>query len=136
MGVDTPHIDLNYLDYLIWKKETVKYKNFIFEYRNSVEHWYPKNPSDDTFSKWDNVDTLGNLCIIQSNVNSKFSNMSPIAKKNTFEEMIKKGSLKLIKMSDKTIVNDNESGNEYWKKVACLEHEKEMFDILYQSCKS
>ncbi|MEG1597545.1 MAG: DUF262 domain-containing protein [Bacilli bacterium] len=135
MGVDTPHIVLNYLDYLIWKKETVKYKNFIFEYRNSVEHWYPKNPSDDTFSKWDNVDTLGNLCIIQSNVNSKFSNMSPIAKKNTFEEMIKKGSLKLIKMSDKTIVNDNESGNEYWKKVACLEHEKEMLDILYQSCK-
>ena len=43
-GVNTPHIVFNYLDYLLWEKETDKYKDFVFEFRNSVEHWYPQHP--------------------------------------------------------------------------------------------
>lgn len=53
------------------------------------------------------VDRLGNLCIISRNINSKFSNMSPVSKKNTIKETINKGSLKLRLMANKTI-NDEE----------------------------
>lgn len=86
MGVNTPHIVFNYLDYLIWNENRNKFDNFDFEFRNSVEHWYPQNPSEGIFAQWkDGVDQFGNLCIIQRNVNSKFSNMSPEAKKALLE---------------------------------------------------
>lgn len=124
MGVNTPHIVLNYLDYLIWKGSKAKYKDFIFEFRNSVEHWYPQNPSDGTFTKWDNVDTFGNLCIIQRNVNSKFSNMAPEAKKSTYKNMITKGSLKLRLMAEMT--NDSLA----WKDEVCQTHEDKMLELL------
>lgn len=85
-------------DYLLWNDDwngkKKKYSDFVFEFRNSVEHWYPQNPSEGTFEQWkDGVDQFGNLCIIQRNVNSKFSNMSPEAKKSTFKDMIVKGVL-------------------------------------------
>lgn len=68
------HIVFNCLDFLLWKSESKKYVDFTFEFRNSVEHWYPQNPSEGTFESWiDGVDQFGNLCIIQYNVNSKFS---------------------------------------------------------------
>ena len=106
MGVNTPHIVFNYLDYLLWyydRNDKKKYSDFVFEFRNSVEHWYPQNPSEGTFESWkDGVDQFGNLCIIQRNVNSKFSNMSPEAKKSTFKGMIAKGSIKLRVMSELT----------------------------------
>ena len=104
LGVQTRHIAFNYLDYLLWKENKEKYDNFIFEYRNSVEHWYPQNPSGGTFEQWpkQEVDHFGNLCIIQRNVNSKFSNLEPHSKKATFEEMISKGSIKLRLMAEKT----------------------------------
>lgn len=53
MGVNTPHIVFNYLDYLLWNDDRngkkKKYSDFVFEFRNSVEHWYPQNPSEGTF---------------------------------------------------------------------------------------
>lgn len=85
MGINMPHIVFNYLDYLLWyddRENKKKYSDFTFEFRNSVEHWYPQNPSEGTFEQWkEGVDQFGNLCIIQSNINAKFSNMSPEAKK-------------------------------------------------------
>ena len=40
-GVRTPHIVFNYLDYLLWKSDKEAYKDFVFEFRNSVL----RNPS-------------------------------------------------------------------------------------------
>ena len=111
MGVNTPHLVFNYLDYLLWKKNGDCYSNFVFEFRNSVEHWYPQHPSEGTFEQWPadkGVNRFGNLCIIQRNVNSKFSNMSPESKQSTFEDMISKGSLKLRIMAD--LVRDTAQG--------------------------
>lgn len=112
MGVNTPRIVFNYLDYLLWWEDKKKYSDFVFEFRNSVEHWYPQHPSEDTFETWEQeeVDHFGNLCIIQRNVNSRFSNMAPLAKKSTFKKMINKGSLKLQLMAEKT-----GSGNSSWR---------------------
>lgn len=132
MGVSTPHIVFNFLDYLLWSEDTKKYEDFNFEFRNSVEHWYPQHPSKGTFDSWDDVDSFGNLCIIQRNLNSKFSNMPPEAKNSTYEKMIKKGSLKLRIMS--RIMSENNLNNDDWKTSACGEHEKAMIKILKEKC--
>lgn len=135
LGVNTPHIVFNYLDYLLWYYNQKKYDDFVFEFRNSVEHWYPRNPSEGTFEQWkDGVDEFGNLCIIQRNVNSKFSNMSPEAKKSTFKNMIAKGSLKLRIMSELTEKHGDKSASLYWKETMYKKHEEEMITYLLDAC--
>ncbi len=135
MGVNTPHIVFNYLDFLLWNMNRTDYDGFVFEFRNSVEHWYPRNPSEGTFEPWkDGVDQFGNLCIIQRNVNSKFSNMSPEAKKSTFADMISKGSLTLRIMSRLTEKNGIKSASLYWKETMYRQHEDEMIRILRNAC--
>lgn len=138
MGVNTPHIVFNYLDYLLWYHDRdgkKKYSDFTFEFRNSVEHWYPQNPSEGTFEQWkDGVDQFGNLCIIQRNVNSKFSNMSPEAKKSTFKDMISKGSIKLRIMSELTEKKGDKAASLYWKETMYRKHEEEMIGHLKEAC--
>ena len=130
LGVQTPHIVFNYLDYLLWKEDKEKYEDFVFEFRNSVEHWYPQHPSDDTFDAWDGRDTFGNLCIISRSVNSKFSNLSPESKMKSFERMVQRGSLKLRRMGE---IIKTKSSNQDWRDRACQEHEKEMISILEEN---
>ena len=135
MGINTPHIVFNYLDFLLWQNNRTKYNDFVFEFRNSVEHWYPQNPSEGTFESWkDGVDQFGNLCIIQRNVNSKFSNMAPEAKKSTFRDMIAKGSLKLRIMSSLTERKDDKPASVYWKETLYKQHETEMIKLLKEAC--
>ena len=129
LGVNTPHAVLNYLDFLLWKNDPSV--DFAFEFRNSVEHWYPRNPSEGTFERWDDdVDRFGNLCLIQRNINSRFSNMSPDAKKSTFKDMIKKGSLKLRIMSEMT---QGINASQQWKETICAQHEQKMLDLLVEN---
>lgn len=125
-GVGTPHIVFNYLDYLLWKSDKEAYKDFVFEFRNSVEHWYPQHPSDGTIDVWDGRDVFGNLCIISRSVNSKFSNLSPESKMKSYKKMVQKGSLKLRIMGD--IIEG--SSSEKWRQSACAKHEKEMIRLL------
>lgn len=127
-GVRTPHIVFNYLDYLLWKSDKEAYKDFVFEFRNSVEHWYPQHPSDGTIEPWDGRDVFGNLCIISRRVNSKFSNLSPKSKMTSYKKMVQKGSLKLRIMGD--IIEG--CSNEEWKDSKCVDHEKKMISILIQ----
>lgn len=130
LGVTTPHIVFNFLDYLLWKNNKNTYSDFEFEFRNSVEHWYPQNPSDGSFDSWENRDTFGNLCIISRSVNSKFSNLSPESKMKSYSKMVKKGSLKLRIMGG--IIQN--SSNEVWIDSKCQEHENEMISILKKAC--
>ena len=133
-GVRTPHIVFNYLDYLLWKKAKKTHKDFVFEFRNSVEHWYPQHPSDGTIEPWDGRDVFGNLCIISRSVNSKFSNLSPASKMDTYRGMVQKGSLKLRKMGEKIdkLRKTEKPGvaAKLWRQSACAEHEKEMISLL------
>jgi len=132
LGVQTPHVVFNYLDYLLWKEGKEKYKDFVFEFRNSVEHWYPQHPPKDTIEIWDRVDTFGNLCIISRSVNSKFSNLPPESKMQTFERMVQRGSLKLRIMGN--IIKEGCSSQD-WVKHACREHEEEMLELLKKRTK-
>ena len=129
LGVQTPHVVFNYLDYLLWKKNKEKYEDFVFEFRNSVEHWYPQHPSEGTFEAWDGIDTFGNLCIISRSVNSKFSNLSPESKMKSYKKMVQKGSLKLRIMGD--IIEG--SSSEKWRQSACAKHEEEMISLLCEA---
>ena len=131
LGVQTPHVVFNYLDYLLWKEGKEKYEDFVFEFRNSVEHWYPQHPSEGTIEVWDGVDTFGNLCIISRSVNSKFSNLPPESKMQSFERMVQRGSLKLRIMGN--IIKGCSS--QYWAEHACQEHEKEMLELLKKRTK-
>ena len=126
LGVQTPHVVFNYLDYLLWKEGKEKYKDFVFEFRNSVEHWYPQHPSEGTFEAWDGIDTFGNLCIISRSVNSKFSNLSPESKMKSYKKMVQKGSLKLRIMGD--IIEG--SSSEKWRQSECAKHEEKMISLL------
>ena len=129
LGVQTPHIVFNYLDYLLWKEDKEKYKDFVFEFRNSVEHWYPQHPSEGTFEGWDGIDTFGNLCIISRSVNSKFYNLSPESKMKSYKKMVQKGSLKLRIMGD--IIEG--SSSETWRQSECAKHEEEMISLLCEA---
>ena len=126
LGVQTPHVVFNYLDYLLWKEDKEKYEDFVFEFRNSVEHWYPQHPSEGTIEVWNRVDTFGNLCIISRSVNSKFSNLPPESKMKTFERMVQRGSLKLRIMGE--IIS--KSTNQEWIEKKCREHEEKMLELL------
>ena len=133
-GVGTPHIVFNYLDYLLWKKAKKTHKDFVFEFRNSVEHWYPQHPSDGSIEPWDERDVFGNLCIISRSVNSKFSNLSPASKMDTYRGMVQKGSLKLRKMGEKIdeLRKKERPGvaAKLWRQSACAQHEKKMIHLL------
>ena len=136
-GVRTPHIVFNYLDYLLWKKAKKTHKDFVFEFRNSVEHWYPQHPSDGTIEPWDGRDVFGNLCIISRSVNSKFSNLSPGSKMDTYRGMVQKGSLKLRKMGeiiDKLRKKERPGvAAKLWRQSACAKHEEEMISLLCEA---
>ena len=80
IGLKTPHVVFNLIDYLMWLKEPGK--DFIFTYRSSIEH---HQPQDETYSENKNVDwkdTIGNLCLVYANENSSMSNHSPKEKLN------------------------------------------------------
>ena len=132
LGVQTPHVVFNYLDYLLWKENKERYDDFTFEFRNSVEHWYPQNPSDGSFAPWKgkDKDTFGNLCIISRSVNSKFSNRSPESKTKDYKKIVEKGSLKLRIMGE---IMQKFSNND-WINGQCQNHEEEMIKILKEAC--
>ncbi len=133
LGVSTPHLVLNYLDYLLWQDRgnaqyrELHFDDFDFEFRNSVEHWYPQHPSG--FDSWEQRDRFGNLCLLSREVNSKFSNANPVAKQG-YNKIIEKGSLKLRLMCKSTTTDDA------WKQENgdCAEHEKKMLGLLQNAC--
>ena len=132
MGVATPHIVFNYLDYLLWVRqdEVEEYfkikdfaKGFAFEYRSSVEHWYPRNPPDG--SVFPLLNHFGNLCILRGDINTKFSNLTPKSKQQDREQYIRleHQSLKLRLMA---IITERDK----WDETTCGDHENMMLRVL------
>ena len=145
-GTGTSHLLFNYLDFLLWMKNKEQYKNFVYEYRNSVEHWYPQHPSEGELVPWEtrtddryDRDRFGNLCLLTPSTNSKFSNLPPAAKARANENAENTGSLKyrvmvkLTKDIEKSFEQCGEPGKETakkWRDSACEEHEKKMLTLL------
>lgn len=127
-GFETERIVFTYLDYLLYRDGYPEAKieklqnSWEFQFRNSIEHFYPQNPMDGQENWGEDVHYFGNLALIDVSGNSKFSNMSPAGKGDT--SIIEK-SLKLKIM--KFLMDDN---NEKWTKDLMKIHDKKMFKIL------
>ena len=100
-----PVYAFNFVDYVLWKNREelkkdydVKFEDFKFAYRRSIEHWFPQHPnSDEIVEKMDDkfLHSFGNLCIITDSQNSKFGNLVPSAKYKQWEGIFSSQSLKL-----------------------------------------
>lgn len=102
-GCDVENFIFNFYDYITWETEQEKYRDFEFTYRASVEHFYPQTPQTGYPNLPDDIlNSFGNLCLISSGMNSKFSNNMPVAKCENFgrDEVTKELSLKLNEMMD------------------------------------
>ncbi len=137
-GLATPHIVFHFLDYLLWKEDPTEAeaKKFEFKFRNSIEHWYPQHLSKDVGEIWprqDGVDDFGNLCIVTTSTNSKFSNQSP-GQKVINKKLIEDASLKLKRMAQMTQqVSRSDPVLAEWRENY-LEHQKQMIALLERSC--
>ncbi len=113
-GCNVHNFIFNFYDFITWQKwqndtksqndTQKKYSKFDFSYRTSVEHFYPQKPMKGYERLNEDVlHSFGNLCLISSSMNSKFSNNMPKAKLANFglDEEVRNGlSLKLLEMMD------------------------------------
>lgn len=142
LGTKTPHLLFNYLDYLLWKGD--QRQKFVFEFRNSVEHWYPQHPdkSENALPVWDgkdaqgrlNRDRFGNLCLLTVKMNSRFSNLPPVSKATYDKSAKSKGSLKYRAMIDiMEGLHACADPNQEWIERLCEDHENAMLAVLQQA---
>ena len=110
---DIPVYAFNFVDYILWKNreelgrkyKSIKFDQFKFAYRRSIEHWFPQHPnSDERVEKMDDqfLHSFGNLCIITDSQNSKFGDLVPSAKYKQWEGIFDRQSLKLQIMANIT----------------------------------
>lgn len=109
-----PVYAFNFVDYVLWKNREelkkaydVKFEDFKFAYRRSIEHWYPQNPNGhdgESQLPAEFLHSFGNLCIITDSQNSRFGNSYPEAKLEQWERegIFHRQSLKLQIMASIT----------------------------------
>lgn len=135
-----PVYAFNFVDYVLWKNREelkkaydVKFEDFKFAYRRSIEHWFPQHPNSD--ERVERIDaqflhSFGNLCIITDSQNSKFGNLVPSAKYKQWEGIFDRQSLKLQMMADITLKNDK------WGICEIQSMEKEVERYVHDFCDS
>lgn len=148
-GCNVQNFIFNFYDFILWREKSVQHlqrkksrqdeksgqhetleqdeksgqhEKFDFTYRTSVEHFYPQKPMPGYEPlPTEYLNSFGNLCLISSSMNSKFSNNMPKAKYDNFgssQEMRSALSLKLQEMMER--VKEGE-----WKKNQIKAHYEE-----------
>lgn len=104
-GCNVQNFIFNFYDFILWREKLGQHEKFDFTYRTSVEHFYPQKPMPGYEPlPPEYLNSFGNLCLISSSMNSKFSNDMPKAKYDNFgssEEMRSALSLKLQEMMER-----------------------------------
>lgn len=116
-GFFIERIVFTYLDYLIcweWDKdnelseffeeEKSENKEWYFQFRNSIEHFYPRHPDNKKDWTAEQYDDFGNLALVTAKGNSKFSNSEPSSKiiyDNIINQSLKLKIMKYITKNDK-----------------------------------
>lgn len=121
-GID--RIVFTYLDYVLCRDNPTKFKEFQFQFRTSIEHFFPQHPINRNDVDEKNRDSFGNLALITVSANSKFSNMIPIHKVEQYGDIIAQ-SPKLMIMSDLLRGNNRE-----WNDDFVIKHNNEMLELL------
>lgn len=124
-GFSIDRIVFTYLDYLLAKDRVSEFSTFQFQFRNSIEHFFPQHPiNGDNSVTVENRDMFGNLALITVSANSKFSNRFPIEKVEHFPSIIEQ-SPKLKVMSDLVKKYDRK-----WDNDCVKEHHESMLSLL------
>lgn len=132
-GFGFERIVFSYLDYLIYRdgysydgKEIISpmLEDWQFQFRSSIEHFHPQHPVEGERWEDDDLNGFGNLALITVSGNSKFSNLPPAGKINSYPSIINQ-SLKLKVMERMTRLGDGK-----WTKEKASIHKDEMFSIL------
>ncbi|MFJ7370261.1 DUF262 domain-containing protein [Lysinibacillus sp. NPDC098008] len=139
-GFAIERIVFTYLDYILYR-DGYRYNqmlvispmkdNWQFQFRNSIEHFYPQNPSNsELLNKWadEDLNSFGNLALITVSGNSKFSNLPPNGKVSSYPSIIEQ-SLKLLIMN--ALINYNGG---VWNESIADNHKEEMFALLKAEC--
>lgn len=132
-GFGFERIVFSYLDYLLYRDgysfnghEIIHplSNDWQFQFRSSIEHFYPQHPTE--LSPWADADLncFGNLALITVSGNSTFNNAMPVGKASTNPGIIAQ-SLKLKIMAEMMRQNNN-----MWDKKLAHIHQDEMFNIL------
>jgi len=121
----------NFIDYLLWldkKDSDTKIKQYEFSPRSSVEHYYPQNPinKDATIIDSLHLHSIGNLCLISHEKNSRMNNYLPEAKKNQYSQSDSIDSIKQYLMMQES----------EWHITQIEKHEKQIETLLEQNLNS
>lgn len=130
-GFNIDRIVFTYLDYILLRDKSKSFRDFQFQFRTSIEHFFPRHPINMKDADCiNNIDSFGNLALITVSANSKFSNMIPKHKVEQYPEIINQ-SPKLIMM--KRLLDKN-GGT--WDSSSIDEHKVEMFNLLSEEIKN
>lgn len=121
-GFAIDRIVFTFLDYLICR-DNARF-DYQFQFRTSIEHFYPQHPINEEVWDDDHLNSFGNLALITVSANSKFSNMLPASKVENYPDIIEQ-SPKLEYM--KKLM---ESSGRGWEKSLVEQHNEQMQKIL------
>jgi hypothetical protein len=124
-GTQVENFVFNYLDYLLWKGNSIGSNGFQFAFRNSVEHYYPQNPKNEERIKTEDiaagVDNFGNLCLVTRSQNSSLSN------KEDWQKKLHYNGQSNISLKHRLMM---ESAQGKWDVFKIEEHLKEMKSVF------
>lgn len=121
-GFGIARIVFTYLDYLLLDEQAKR--NFKFQFRNSIEHFYPQKPvGAQSAVSQGNLHCLGNLALVSVSANSKFSNYPPEVKADYSKGSIEAQSPKLQRMAEIT-------RREGWGDEQVQKHHDDMLVLL------
>ena len=121
-GTSVENFVFNYLDYILWR-DIEGYRSFNFTFKSSIEHHYPQTPPDNHTVLDDKyLHSFGNLSIMSSSKNSRFTNNMPQAKQKNFNIDRASDSIKMQIMFKIT--------EEDWQENQIVEHGNKMINTL------
>ena len=130
-GTSVDSFIFNLYDFIIWKESAEK-RDFRFSYRTSVEHFYPQHPTGGVVMdpKGPFLNSFGNLCLISTSMNSKFTNRLPRAKYTEYgaDEKARQLSLKLQEMFDVVEQNKGKARAMEWFETEIKQAERKALE--------
>lgn len=124
-GFSIERIVFTYLDYILYRDNINEFKDFYFQFRTSIEHFFPRHPiGDENDVSEDHRDDFGNLALITTSANSVLSNKPPEYKVKAHKKVLEQ-SPKFKKMADLL-----ENGSKKWDDNLVNKHGQEMINLL------